>query len=1230
MKNKIISWNCQGINAKKLNLQNIIIEKQPDIICLQETQINPNDTVPNFKGYQSYFYKRPTVTRAHGGTGILIRPQIPQEFINITTGIQATIVKVTIDHPLSICSIYISEEDWRQTNKAEIANFIKNIPNPKIITGDWNARNKLWFSNINCKKGLDLEEIFDELDMIVIDEDKDTHISTAYGSTSHIDISIVSPSLRSKISWSTLDDTYNSDHFPIEMEIETNPTPSPQRPKWNLHKANWTKYKEQLKLSLPQQIDNIQNLVNTVTEKIVAAAKGAIPIHETYPKRIPVPWWNVSCKLAKEKRVEALKEYKNNMTVANAIKFKQQKAKTTLIFNQAKKESWIDYVSQLSSNTPINKVWKRISRIQGKRSFPTITHMTYNNQKLQSKKEIVEDLATNFQDQQSCKNSSRAFTHVFRTSNSLSFPLTQGKDEPYNANFTIQELKEVIKSAGNTSIGPDLIHYQFLKEMMDKDLEVLLKFYNHIWNSGIYPEQWKKALIIPILKKNKNPSIPSSYRPISLTSCIGKILEKLVNRRLYWYLETNNYIPKQQSGFRKGRSTTDNLIWLENDIRHAILNKQFLVAVFLDIEKAYDSCWMNTILDELNRSDLKGKLPHIIKSFLTNRSFQVCMDDTLSTVKETELGVPQGSSLSVTLFSMAINIYKKYIPAQISSLVYVDDMVLYHSSSQIRTSERILQRAVNKIQEWSDKTNFRISKEKSTVMKFTSNFHNQETPRIQISNSDIPVVSRMKFLGMILDKSLKWGPHILDLKAKAGRAANLLKITTNTKWGADTKTSLILYKVCVRPILDYGAVLYSSAAKSNLDKLDTIQNQCLRSALGAFKTSPVESLQVEANIHSLNLRREYLTLRYTEKVRNVPRHPISDILENRINDEVLERYPGKIPPPANRIEKLKEKYSIQDLETKSARYLSPPWYIIPPPVCNNLSYVNKSEPQEIIKQKFIEHSSYHPTPHIFTDGSGGINNKGSSVCFPSMPHYNKKDKLPWEISIFTAEAFAIKQAFGIISREKLNSATIFTDSKSVLQALEVTNHPNDIVAKIVNTWDELSSKGVQIHVCWSPGHVGIAGNEEADKLAKEATVDGTNTNLPITVQEFSSVIKRKQIENWQNVWDRSQAKLKIFKPRVAPLTILPVKNRREEAILRRLRIGHTIVTHQYLLKRPNIEPICTDCGNRVSVYHLLYRCQRQSYPKSPFLSLNPHENDLSEVSKVKKVIDFINTKKIKV
>ncbi|GFU59081.1 probable RNA-directed DNA polymerase from transposon X-element [Trichonephila clavipes] len=161
------------------------------------------------------------------------------------------------------------------------------------------------------------------------------------------------------------------------------------------------------------------------------------------------------------------------------------------------------------------------------------------------------------------------------------------------------ELKRALSSAHNTSPGPDGISYVLLRHLSEDSLVSLLYLFNRIWREQVYPTQWQEAIVIPILKPGKDPKNPLSYRPIALTSCLCKTLERMVNARLVYQLEKNKCIPLFQSGFRKGRSTLDNIITLENKIRNAFVRRNHLVSIFFDIEKAYDRTWRYGILRTL-------------------------------------------------------------------------------------------------------------------------------------------------------------------------------------------------------------------------------------------------------------------------------------------------------------------------------------------------------------------------------------------------------------------------------------------------------------------------------------------------------------------------------------------------------------------------------------------------------------------------------------------------------
>ena len=142
------------------------------------------------------------------------------------------------------------------------------------------------------------------------------------------------------------------------------------------------------------------------------------------------------------------------------------------------------------------------------------------------------------------------------------------------------------------------------------------------------PKSWKEATVIPIPKPGKDNTNPNNYRPIALTSCICKTLERMINEILVWYLEKNNIITEFQSGFRHQRSTNDHLVRLETFIREAFIKKEHLVAVFFDLEKAYDTTWKYGIMNDLQEIGLKGRLPIFVQNFLSNREFKVRVGST--------------------------------------------------------------------------------------------------------------------------------------------------------------------------------------------------------------------------------------------------------------------------------------------------------------------------------------------------------------------------------------------------------------------------------------------------------------------------------------------------------------------------------------------------------------------------------------------------------------------------
>ena len=311
-----------------------------------------------------------------------------------------------------------------------------------------------------------------------------------------------------------------------------------------------------------------------------------------------------------------------------------------------------------------------------------------------------------------------------------------------------------------------------------------------------------------------------------------------------------------------------------------------------------------------------------------------------------------------------------------------------------------------------------FSKSKTQFVYFCQLRKIHDDPEVYLYGSVIPVVDDFKFLGLIFDRKLSFIPHIKYLKAKCLKALNLLTVLSHTNWGADRTVLLQLYRSLLRSKLDYGSIVYGSAMKSYLMELDIVHHQGLRLALGAFRTSPVESLYVEAEEPSFYLRIEKLALQYAIRLAANPSNPTFQVtFSPHISQEILELYknkPNAIKPFEIRIKPLLTSADIikDKIETHSVSEI-PPWCIRKPTINLSLHSRKKSEINpHFLKENFHKLQSHFLNyEHIYTDGSKDNDQQGCAAA-----KYDDCNKMcfPDGSSVFTAEAKAIDLALDFL------------------------------------------------------------------------------------------------------------------------------------------------------------------------------------------------------------------------
>ncbi|XP_044748699.1 uncharacterized protein LOC123309578 [Coccinella septempunctata] len=1121
---------------------------------------------------------------ASGGTSIFVTDNIYSSNILLKTSLEAVAISVWSPYKVAICSLYIPPDyDLALT---ELIDLIDQLPSPFIIVGDFNAHNKMWGSEKTFGKGKIIESLLNNSSICLLNTGSNTHFNPSTGSFSAIDLSLCDPNLTYRLSWCPFDNLFGSDHYPI-LITDKNDSQSRKIIKWNITKADWNNYKAHTDEHLAelQLSEDIDEALYRVNHCIVSAAEMYVGTSSSTNKRRSVPWWNDNCHKTVSDSKAALNKYRRTRNAEDLINFKKLRAIARRTLKKSKKDSWRNYVSSITSDTPASEVWRKIKRMNGTKIHNTIPAIILQNTVLNDDQEIANTLADHFQER--FKNSNA--TEYDRMDPSPT-TLNHGEVDDHtflNQPITFHELTNALKKCKNSAAGPDNIPFIFLKKLSEKGLEKLLELFNNIWTNQKFPKLWQKSIILPIHKPDQPPDRANSYRPIALTCTMCKLIEKIITLRLQWFLQKYNIISPNQSGFRPHRCTLDNLASLHDYISEAFNMRQDVIAAIFDIESAFDRLFKHVILNCLSKHHFSGNIYKFVDNFLTNRKFVVNVNGKTSVEMPQVHGLPQGSVLSPILFILAINDISKSIICPVQFGLYADDLIIYCRGKSTKTTSLQIQATIDQLQQWSNNIGLKFSTTKSKIIKFSRRTTSTISPHILLNGVPLPVVETHKILGVIFDSKLTWKEHIVNLKTNCMRKLNILKTLSHTQWDSEEEVLLRLYRTLIRSKLDYGSIIYLSASKTNLKSLDAIHNTGLRLCLGAFRSSPAESIYIEANELPLQLRRQQLLLTYAARVSADAHNPLYPHLFSSVSTV---QTPVHNHPLAYTLKSL-----IPDIDfSNTLPYpipLTPPWQKSVPPVDTSLSKLPKHVTQSrLIQQKFmqkIEEGSYDIV--YFTDAS-----KSDAGLFCSVATENsvlQQYQLPNYASVLTGELYAILKAIKNINTNHHNVA-ICTDSASSVELIKDRHTQHPIAQNIHDHYQQLINTHHRLTIIWTPSHVGIAGNELADKAAKSASKHLTETPNITTQKDLQALLTSKIQERWQQEWDRNSSKLHDIHPSVKPLKFT-ISDRRTTVIMRRLRIGHTRYTHGYLMAS-SAPPLCEHCNTVLTVKHILMDCSFHS------------------------------------
>eukprot|EP00745_Piridium_sociabile_P040864 TRINITY_DN7953_c0_g1_i4.p1 TRINITY_DN7953_c0_g1~~TRINITY_DN7953_c0_g1_i4.p1 ORF type:complete len:1264 (+),score=154.07 TRINITY_DN7953_c0_g1_i4:321-4112(+) len=1132
----ILQWNCRSIKRNLPYLINYLSKNKLDILCMQSLGCASGD-LPKIGGYYYPPVHGLFPSRGKVGTATYIKIGLKYESVlfelsdGSNTAACCTIRVQCIHKAIHISNIYYPQADKEGLWAEGFAS------REWLVVGDFNVHSRLWDRGcLGPEDDMARDNILAS-NLVLLNDGSATRLpDRANDRPTAIDLSLATPDLACDGEWTVGDDPLSSDHLPITITLRMGARVEPHAhtPNFNYDRADWDLFRARLDTSpIPDQEGlSVTGLYTALQTNILVAAEQAIPISKPgRPGTRNSPWWTAECDRAVRAKRRACGHYKANANVDTHANMKIKKEASNKTVAEAQLAHWTSYISDVGGHTNLGEVFAKIKKMKQQYVLPD-PDLHHGERVLTTSADKAEAFVDAFAAVSSTEHLPEGVRQTRRAredSGQLPDPEADNATA-LNQPITRAELKRALSSVTRVKVaeGADRVSYRMLRELPDSYVEGLLTLFRRCWEEGVIPEGWKHAIVTPIHKRGKPRREVGSYRPISLTSHISKIYERIIKYRLNYYCEKNNIIPRCQAGFRRGRGVTDHLVRLGSHMRKAMARRKAMFAVFFDVHRAFDTVWHRRLLEKLKSLGLSGR----INIVLDNRTIQVRWRGSLSTSRGLEMGVPQGSVIAPLLFSLMFHDIDKIKVGNSVITLFADDLAVWQDTKLRRLSNVSKQNSwfhkarngfqyqVDKVVQYMDDCGFSLSPTKTQFTVFGRHGRVPEAYHINIYNKTIYFQHKCTYLGAVFTSNGSSIHHTKLNRSRAARAANLIKMLSRVPWANKPKTMVVLVGSLVRSRLTYGLEAFWDIPPTTLKAMEAVECRALKISLGLPRATPNALVYREAGLLPLEYQVRLMCAKYIFRAQTVP---------NSIGPELT----GTLRGLARKREVLSIHDSCQDLLRAAGvegvkvatrpLHPYPPWLTEGPRVELDMAGLKKSDNPlyvQTVAREYIN-SRFSNTLCIYTDGSLGERGAGAAFCIPALGDIAQRYHLP-NLNIFTIELVAILMALNFVAN--LNSVplsvTVLSDSQSALTAIQSddTSSREDVVREVVTVAHQLRVRGCDVLLQWVPAHVNIAGNEAADKNAKLAAAG--ERAAPVDMALSMSDIRQKLVKAVWGLWGR--------------------------------------------------------------------------------------------------------------
>ena len=988
-----------------------------------------------------------------------------------------------------LASIYLDSNkevvpDWLES----LMTFIDSRKHPALLSFDCNAHSELYGSETN-EHGKDFEEFILQNNLL-LENRGDTATFHAFRNgrniESHIDVTL-SKGLIPLHNWRVLDGTYNgSDHHTLTWSLPIELKKKPKIRPWL--KAKWSDFSKHISdydFHIPENFTTrkIDRLLDRWYKVVEEALDKACPKRE--PKLSPVEndWYNSNHRYLKNRAKRKYLLQKG----ANCPKKRKAYSRAKLAYSKAckrgRREAWRMFVEKTPNETNMAVLFK-IAQRRDKRSINTL--LKPDNTLTEPGIDTIRRLTT---------------TH---------FPAaTEGAQDMPHTNAlkinteTIEESHEwidpdLVRKAlcqfkPNKAPGPDGLKPIVFKYLPQNAIETLTIIYKACISLCHTPMRWRETKVIFLPKPGKDSyDVPKSYRPISLSNFLLKALERLVTWRMEKDME-NFPIHPLQHGFTKGKSTESAISNTVDYIEQQLFSNQHCLGLFLDISSAFDSI----SIDHIRQSLLDhGRTPDMVEwyySYLGRRHLEIELHGDTARLT-TATGFPQGGVCSAKFWLIAFDEAIRIINSgNVVGNGYADDCSALiggdHPSNMIEVMQGVLDRLVT----WGRSCGLQFNPQKTVAVMFTRATRDFNR-LVRMDGQLIPFSDSVVYLGVTLNKELKWKTHIHNKIKTANNLLMKLASITSAYWGPKPKLMRWAYTGIIRPTLSYAAMVWGHAIEH--DDIEEAFRKMNRKAMNTIvkvpRSTPTRAMEIMLEIQPLHL--------------HIKKEGLSAFL--RLQAQLPLNWVGIYPNRTYSVSHLRYwKYTVEDSELDARWNSTDQCFVIKPALNFTLD-----------TESFIDMAGRQSLQdiNVYTDGSK-IKDKVGSGVFIFDKHKTIKEgkyRISDHATVYQAEMFAIKQAAEILQGiPDLGTIKFFVDSQAALRTFQSYHIKSKLAYLTIQTLNRIRHKSLTF--VWTKAHIGTEGNEKADQLAKEGSTLDIIHEIPTPTSDAKNALDLYIRTLWQ-------------------------------------------------------------------------------------------------------------------